>query len=146
MYSGASPSPPDDGASTDGVFFVTRYDNERVPFECAWQVTEPEGTRVWVQVMEFSSGDLKLTIGNGPRPGVGVAMLRLDHLSELKMDFPVDMLSIGSGVWITLTATHFAVHLRSLRLILSTYDLEGESHSCLEDFHIGTTTTVIRQC
>ena len=94
-------------------------------FECIWRVTEPNGTRIRVEVMELTGNSVNLKIGNGIEPTHGVPVLVIDTRSRI-VSLPTEMLSIDSGLWITLKYTRTYGYLRKLRLVFTTYHETGK--------------------
>ena len=122
IYPGISETVPN--ITSDNVI-ITNYTELAKHFECIWRVTEPNGTRIRVEVMELTGTYINLTIGNGVEPTNGVPVLVIDTTSRI-VSLPTEMLSIESGVWITLKYTRTNGYLKKLRLVFTTYPVVGK--------------------
>ena len=125
IYPGISETIPN--ITSDNVI-ITNYAELAKRFECIWRVTEPNGTRIRVEVMEFVGYRVHLTIGNGIEPTNGVPVLVIDTRSQI-VSLPTETLSIDSGVWITLTYTRTNGYWKKLRLVFTTYQEAGKMGS-----------------
>ena len=122
IYPGISETIPN--ITSDNVI-ITNYTELAKRFECIWRVTEPNGTRIRVEVMELTGNSINLTIGNGIEPTNGVPVLVIDTRSRI-VSLPNVMLSIDSGLWITLKYTRTYGYLRKLRLVFTAYQQAGK--------------------
>ena len=122
IYPGKSHSIPDIAA--DDVI-VTDISPQARYHECLWRLTEPTGTRIRVEVMEFSGNGLVMKIGNGNDPTNGLPVLALDTSSRI-VPLPTGMVSVDSGLWVTLAFANTNGYLKKLRLVITTYHVAGK--------------------
>ena len=120
IYSGTSESIPN--TTTNSTFI--EHPNSNLQIECIWKLTEPSGSRIRVEVLEFAGVGVKLKIGNGADPSNGIvnAVLTTDGFSFVS----IEVLSVDSGVWITLEFSELYGYLTRLRIVSTVYNITGK--------------------
>ena len=99
------------------------FTGEYGPFECVWRLTEPAGTRIKIQVMEFEGSDVTLSAGNGHDPSRGDPLLVISSRKVLNTE---EALSFGAHMWVALKYTQLSGHLDRAEVVISTYDITGK--------------------
>ena len=105
---------------------VKNYKEEQGLFECVWRLTEPAGTRIKIQVMEFEGSDVTLSAGNGHDPSRGEPLLVMSPLLRPVLQAK-EVLSFSAHMWVALKYTQLSGHLDRAEVIFITYDISGES-------------------
>ena len=114
VYSGTSASFP----STNVSLIDHRHPRH---FVCVWKFTEPPGSRIRIEILEFSSDDYILKVGNGVGPTDGEPIALLDG----NLLYPMEVLSDDLGVWIVLESKQSYRSLNRLRIVLTVYNMTG---------------------
>ena len=113
------------GTSEPTKVSLIEYPNT-MPIVCVWTFTEPPGSRIRIEILEFFSDEffsyyyfLKVGNGVGPTDGEPIALLDGNLL------YPMEVLSVDSGVWIVLESKMSYKSLDRLRIVLTVYNMTG---------------------
>lgn len=117
-YLGTSESIP----NTTTTSILHPYGTHQI--ECLWKLTEPPGTRIRVEVVEFSGLGVKLRVGNGEAPSGDTANVVLTPVVSSPF-IPTEVLSSSSNVWITLEFNEQMGYLGKLRIVSTVYNITG---------------------
>ena len=118
------------GTSEPTKVSLIEYPNT-MPIVCVWTFTEPPGSRIRIEILEifsdnsfsheFFSNDYILKVGNGVYPSDGASIAVLDK----RLRYPIEVLSVDSGVWIVLISKFTYRSLDRLRIVLTVYNMTG---------------------
>ena len=105
---------------------LIEYTNTNMLTVCVWTFTEPPGSRIRIEILEFFSDksfshDYILKVGNGVYPSDGASIAVLDK----RLQYPIEVLSVDSGVWIVLISKFAYRSLDRLRIVLTVYNMTG---------------------
>ena len=101
------------------------YTHEYGPFECIWRITEPAGTRIRIQVEEFTGVATTLSAGNGQDPSWGDSLLALPSWPQPVMPSE-PFLSFDAHMWVTLRNWHRIGFIKRAKIVFKTYDITGK--------------------
>ena len=118
VYSGTSNSIP----NNNNVSLVGYPNTNIFDMNCIWVFTEPPGSRIRIQIIDFSEKSMKLRIGSGIDPSYGqpIALLQDEGL------LPMEVFADAPSVWITATRSRVQSSIYKLRLVATVYNITGE--------------------
>ena len=118
VYSGISTSIPNNtNVSLVGYPNTTKFD-----INCIWRFTEPPGSRIRIQILDFSEVSFTLRIGSGADPSYGEPIAVINDQSLL----PMEVFADAPSVWITTTRSQVQSSIYKLRLVATVYNITGE--------------------
>ncbi len=118
VYPGTSESIP----NNTKVSIVEYPNTNKLDKECIWIFTEPPGSRVRINIIEFDTNFFALKIRSGVDPSHGEPIAVISDQSLLPLGLSAD----APSVWITVEILNSRSKMNRLRIVATVYNMTGK--------------------